>query len=123
MKQWGFITIIISTLLWWGWLSAPIVGVASTTDSPATIRFNGKTESSTQGTDDDQLNVTENSKSSHSVPTKSSNSQAVHHRRPGWLPQTSEQWWLRAFIGGIGLLVLLIIWQLITYLKKRRSLS
>jgi intracellular septation protein A len=40
-------------------------------------------------------------------------------RARGWLPQTSEQWWLSAFIGGIGLLVVLIGWQLVNYLKKK----
>lgn len=46
MKRLGFITIAISTLLCWGWLSAPIIGVASTAESPATIRFDGQAESS-----------------------------------------------------------------------------
>ena len=109
MKRLGFITIAISTLLCWGWLSAPIIGVASTAESPATGA--------------NQLQVTEASKSSHSIVHQPNASQAVHHQNPGWLPQTSEQWWLSAFIGGIGLLVVLIGWQLVNYLKKRSSLS
>ncbi|WP_048000651.1 hypothetical protein [Lactiplantibacillus herbarum] len=122
MKRYGFIMIVISTLLWWGWLSTPIVGVASTADSPATIRFDGKTEPSNQGAGNKQIHVTETSKSSSTVTPESDNKQSVQHQGFGWLPQTSEQWWLGAFIGGIGLLVILISWQLIIYLKKRSSL-
>ncbi len=106
-----------------GWLSAPIIGVASTAESPATIRFDGQAESSNSDTGANQLQVTEASKSSHSIVHQPNASQAVHHQNPGWLPQTSEQWWLSAFIGGIGLLVVLIGWQLVNYLKKRSSLS
>ena len=123
MKRLGFITIAISTLLCWGWLSAPIIGVARTAESPATIRFDGQAESSNSDTGANQLQVTEASKSSHSIVHQPNASQAVHHQNPGWLPQTSEQWWLSAFIGGIGLLVVLIGWQLVNYLKKRSSLS
>lgn len=67
MKRLGFITIAISTLLCWGWLSAPIIGVASTAESPATIRFDGQAESSNPDTGANQLHVTEASKSSSSV--------------------------------------------------------
>jgi len=119
VKYWRVIIIGISTLLLWAWVSPPIVSMASTADSPATIRFAGQSESSTQSASDDQLHVTETSKSSHSEPK---NNQSSPHQTHGWLPQTNEQWWLSAFIGGIGLLVILISWQLITYLKKRSSL-
>ncbi len=121
MKYWIVITIGISTLLLWAWVSTPIVSMASTADSPATIRFDGQSESSTQSAGDDQLHVTETSKSSHSRP-KNNQYKPQPHQIHGWLPQTNEQWWLSAFIGGIGLLVILISWQLITYLKKRSSL-
>ncbi|WP_438341224.1 cell surface protein [Lactiplantibacillus plantarum] len=123
MKRLGFITIAISTLLCWGWLSAPIIGVASTAESPATIRFDGQAESSNPDTGANQLHVTEASKSSSSVARQPETGQAVQHQNLGWLLQTSEQWWLSAFIGGIGLLVVLIGWQLVNYLKKRSSLS
>nr|WP_276551167.1 cell surface protein [Lactiplantibacillus paraplantarum] len=123
VKQWGFIAIVISTLLWWGWLSTPIIGVASTADSPATIRFDGKTESVSQGDGENQLHVTEASKTSSSVVRQPNVRHSGQHQSLGWLPQTSEQWWLRAFIGGIGLLVILISWQLFNYFKKRSLLS
>jgi len=123
VKHLRVITVITSSLLLWGWLSTPIIGVANTTDSPATIRFTGKTESSSQRTDDTQLHVTEPSKSSSAITFEADDNQAVRRQRFGWLPQTDEQWWLRACITGIGLLVSLISWQLINYLKKRSSLS
>ena len=120
MKRGRLVAIVISTLLLWGWLSTPISGVASTGDSPATIRFDGRAESSSQ-TAGNQLHVTEVAKSS-SIVRQPALERDANDQVAGWLPQTNEQWWLSAFIVGIGLLVILISWQLITYLKKRSSL-
>jgi len=123
VKHLSVITIVTSILLLWGWLSTPLSAVASTADSPAAIRFDGETESSTQSAGERQLHITEPSKSSPSVIPKSDDNRSVQRQRLGWLPQTSEQWWLWACMTGIGLLVILISWQLINYLKKRSSLS
>ncbi len=123
VKYWRVIVIGISALLLWGWLLTPIASAVSTADSPAAIQFEGKTESSSnQHGGDNQFHVTEASKASSSMPTKSDVKQPERQATWGWLPQTNEQWWLSAFIGGIGLLMILISCQLITYLKKRSLL-
>lgn len=123
VKHLSVITIVTSILLLWGWLSTPLSAVASTADSPAAIHFDGETESSNQSAGEPQLHITEPSKSSPSVIPKPDDNRSVQRQRLGWLPQTGEQWWLWACMTGIGLLVILISWQLINYLKKRSSLS
>lgn len=128
MKRRGMIAVVISTLLWWGWLSTPIIGVASTADSQATIRFDGQSESVSESSSSESkpgtIHVTEDEhhESESTVTVQPPTVQEPKTSVSGWLPQTSEAWWLSASIVRLGLLVILIGCQLVSYLKKRSSL-